>query len=158
MVYFTQGSLIHKEREAELLTSSGKIQGVPDLVVEVISPSTRARDTVHKMRIYHEAGVPWYWLIDSETLTIHEYQHTQEGYLLRIAADAGEVSILRQWRGSRSISDNLLESRKVSEEKVCSALIIPKKSLLSCTRALKGQESSPHDITLNLCLFHRSSY
>ncbi len=84
-------SLIRKERETELLTSSGKIQGVPDLVVEVISPSTRARDTVHKMRIYHEAGVPWYWLIDSETLTIQEYQHTPEGYLLRTAAEAGEV-------------------------------------------------------------------
>ncbi len=90
---------VRAERKKELFTPSGRIQGVPDLVVEVISPSTRARDTVHKLRAYHEAGVPWYWLIDSETLTIYEYQHTPEGYLLRTIAEAGEVFVSKALEG-----------------------------------------------------------
>lgn len=81
---------VRKEREAQLFTAHGKIRGAPDLVVEVISPSTRVRDSVHKLRAYYEAGVAWYWLIDSETLTCYEYQHTPEGYLLRTTAGAGE--------------------------------------------------------------------
>lgn len=82
---------IKTEQVESLLTPEGKIRGAPYLVVEVISPNTRTRDTVHKMRAYYEAGVAWYWLIDSETLTAQEYQHTPEGYLLRTVASAGEL-------------------------------------------------------------------
>jgi Uma2 family endonuclease len=37
---------------------------VPDLVVEVISPSTSRRDRVEKRRIYARNGVREYWLVD----------------------------------------------------------------------------------------------
>ncbi len=36
-------------------------QGVPDLVVEVESPSTRKRDRTIKLEAYRDAGVPEYW-------------------------------------------------------------------------------------------------
>jgi Uma2 family endonuclease len=58
------------------------IQGPPDLVVEVISPSTVSRDKAQKLRVYHAAGVPWYWLVETESLLITEYRHTPEGYLV----------------------------------------------------------------------------
>ncbi len=69
----------------------GDIIGVPDLVVEVLSPTTREYDRVEKMRVYHRAGVPWVWLIDQETLTIEEFRWTQDGYLLVQAVKAGET-------------------------------------------------------------------
>ncbi|GBC92202.1 hypothetical protein HRbin15_00667 [bacterium HR15] len=83
--------VVRREREDELYTPGGKIRGVPDLVVEVISPSTRRRDTVQKLRAYQEAGVPWYWLVDSETLVIQELMLTPGGYQVCTVADAGEV-------------------------------------------------------------------
>jgi Uma2 family endonuclease len=43
------------------------IEGPPDLVVEVASPSTRGRDIVQKAAVYAEAGVREYWLPDPET-------------------------------------------------------------------------------------------
>ena len=43
------------------------IEGPPDLVVEVASPSTRKRDIIQKAAIYAEAGVREYWLPDPET-------------------------------------------------------------------------------------------
>lgn len=81
---------VRREREAEVI-QRGKVLGIPDLVVEVISPGGYVRDAVRKLRTYQEAGVPWYWLIEGETLMIQEFQLTPEGYLLRTVADAGEV-------------------------------------------------------------------
>jgi Uma2 family endonuclease len=42
------------------------IEGPPDLVIEVASPSTRRRDIVQKAAAYAEAGVAEYWLPDPE--------------------------------------------------------------------------------------------
>jgi Uma2 family endonuclease len=37
---------------------------VPDLIVEILSPSTSRRDRVEKRRIYARNGVREYWLVD----------------------------------------------------------------------------------------------
>lgn len=66
----------------------GYVRGVPDLVVEILSPSTAEYDRVQKMGDYYAAGVRWVWLIDQESLLIEEYQWTPEGYLRRQAVDA----------------------------------------------------------------------
>lgn len=42
------------------------IEVVPDWVCEVLSPSTAARDRIIKRRLYAQAGIPFYWLIDPE--------------------------------------------------------------------------------------------
>ncbi len=51
----------------------GRIVGAPDLVVEVLSPSSFHRDRVQKLAVYARADVREYWLADPEarTLTIH---------------------------------------------------------------------------------------
>lgn len=44
-----------------------KVQaGVPVLVVEVISPSSRRRDLGDKLTAYRDAGVPAYWVVDPD--------------------------------------------------------------------------------------------
>lgn len=58
------------------------IQGPPDLAIEVMSPSTASRDKAQKLRAYHAAGVPWYWLVETESLLVTEYRHTPDGYLV----------------------------------------------------------------------------
>jgi Uma2 family endonuclease len=89
--YIPDIAFILKERLGQLIAPDEKIHGVPDLVVEVISPSTQKRDRVTKFQTYWEAGVPWYWLIDSETLAIQEFEHTSEGYLCRATVLPGKV-------------------------------------------------------------------
>jgi len=69
----------------------GDIIGVPDLIAEVLSPTTAAYDRVEKLAEYHRAGVPWVWLIDQESLTIEEFQWTEGGYLLVQAVKGGET-------------------------------------------------------------------
>ena len=38
----------------------------PDIVVEILSPSTRGIDLVRKMALYARSGVPEYWIADPE--------------------------------------------------------------------------------------------
>ena len=59
-----------------------KIKGVPDLVVEILSRSTRKRDRGLKKELYQRSGVPEYWVVDPE-------DHTVEQYLL----DAGSYQL-----------------------------------------------------------------
>ncbi|HXC52377.1 MAG TPA: Uma2 family endonuclease [Candidatus Limnocylindrales bacterium] len=42
----------------------GFVKVVPDLVVEVLSPSTARRDRVEKKKVYERCGVDEYWLVD----------------------------------------------------------------------------------------------
>jgi len=48
-------------------------EGAPDLVVEVLSPSTAKYDKLTKFILYQQAGVPEYWIVDptDNILTIH---------------------------------------------------------------------------------------
>jgi Uma2 family endonuclease len=48
---------------AEIISERG-IEGVPDLVVEVLSPGTQSRDHGIKKRRYEAAGVSAYWIVD----------------------------------------------------------------------------------------------
>lgn len=63
------------ERDTELV-------GVPDLVIEVVSPNSVDKDTAWLPAKYWAAGVPEYWLIDaregSPAFTI--YRHRPDGY------------------------------------------------------------------------------
>jgi Uma2 family endonuclease len=60
----------------------GKIHGTPDLVVELLSPSTKRRDRTTKQKVYQKAGVRWYWIVDVDDLTIEELKLTPDGYLI----------------------------------------------------------------------------
>jgi Uma2 family endonuclease len=69
----------------------GRIHGVPDLVVEIVSRSNPGRDRVTKFNNYLAAGVPWYWLIDAESLIQEEYHAEAGRYSRTAAAEAGEI-------------------------------------------------------------------
>ena len=41
-----------------------RVEGAPDLVVEILSPGTARRDLGEKLRLYAESGVAEYWIVD----------------------------------------------------------------------------------------------
>ena len=49
------------------------IRGAPDLVVEILSPSTARRDREAKMKLYAQYGVSNYWLINPDTREVVAY-------------------------------------------------------------------------------------
>ena len=44
--------------------------GAPDMVIEILSPSTKMRDMVLKFRRYLKAGVREYWIVDPDSKTV----------------------------------------------------------------------------------------
>ena len=49
------------------------IHGAPDLVVEVLSPSTMKNDRTHKKDVYEQCGVREYWIVSPESKSIEQY-------------------------------------------------------------------------------------
>lgn len=52
--------------------------GVPTIVIEVLSPSTTATDTIKKMYLYMKYGVPEYWIVSPKNKTISVYFYDKE--------------------------------------------------------------------------------
>ena len=49
------------------------VYGAPDLVVEVLSPSTAKRDRGYKKQVYEQCGVLEYWLVDVNNKSVEQY-------------------------------------------------------------------------------------
>ena len=62
------------------IVTDANVQGAPDLVVEVLSPSTRERDLGVKAHLYARFQVPEYWVVDPEEETVTVYRLTEDGY------------------------------------------------------------------------------
>ena len=45
-------------------------RGAPDMVIEILSPSTRRHDLAVKYRLYQRAGVREYWIVDPDVKTV----------------------------------------------------------------------------------------
>lgn len=61
------------EREATRNMNAHVFCGAPDLVVEVLSPSSEIKDRIIKYKKYKNAGVREYWIVDpdAEVITVH---------------------------------------------------------------------------------------
>lgn len=75
-----QPDLVYVSREREGIISERGVEGAPDLAVEVLSPSTEARDRGIKMRRYAAAGILDYWIVNPEARTLETYRLGEQGY------------------------------------------------------------------------------
>ena len=69
-------------------------EGAPDLVVEILSPSSRSKDMILKLYKYQNAGVREYWIVDPRfrTVTVHFFE--EEEYRPKIYDFSSEIPIV----------------------------------------------------------------
>jgi Uma2 family endonuclease len=71
---------VSHEREARQMTRRN-LEGPPDLVIEVLSPSTKRIDQDIKLSLYERYGVPEYWVMNPERELVRVYR-LKDGCLL----------------------------------------------------------------------------
>ncbi len=77
-------------------SDAANIRVAPDLVVEVISPSTVTEDREYKKAVYARHGVAHYWIVDPDARTLEMYSLAGASYALaaEYAGDATATSSL----------------------------------------------------------------
>lgn len=85
-----QPDLVYVPGDSQIIEAT-RLNGIPKLIVEIISLSSRTRDRVIKLRIYQKAGVPHYWIVDPETKIIEAYGLKDGEYTLRSCAAEDEI-------------------------------------------------------------------
>jgi Uma2 family endonuclease len=78
------------------------INGAPDLVVEVLSPSSEQYDSGAKLDKYMNSGVRECWIVNPEAHTVRAYVNVGEG-----------KEIERIYRGFDSITSDILSGLKI---------------------------------------------
>ena len=65
-----QPDLLFVSRDRLRIITEDNIQGAPNLVIEILSPSTSARDKGYKRDLYAKHGVKEYWQVDTDAKLI----------------------------------------------------------------------------------------
>lgn len=82
---FVQPDLVFVRRDRLDVLSERGVEGAPDLVVEIASPSTAQRDRGIKLDRYRLYGVDEYWVVDPESRTVEVW---------KLGAGAGEPTVV----------------------------------------------------------------
>ena len=81
------------------------IIGAPDLVVEVVSPTSETHDRYRKLVAYARGGVPEYWIVDPDSRTIEV-----------LMLDGGEYQSQGVYRGKATLPSQIVPGLLVHVE------------------------------------------
>ena len=88
-----QPDLLFISNERAAILTKANVQGAPDLLIEILSDSTRRRDETLKRDRYERAGVLEYWVVDPRRQVVRVFMREGDGFLApqELAAAAGDV-------------------------------------------------------------------
>ena len=76
------------------LNPNGHFHGVPDFIVEVLSPGNKDYDLVKKKELYERFGVKEYWVVDPQTKQVQGFELKNKTYQLLFEGTANIQSAL----------------------------------------------------------------
>ncbi len=84
-----------------VLEGSRCVQGIPDLIIEILSKGTQSIDRGKKMKQYQANKVLEYWIVDPRLQSIEVYEWRETGYeLVSYAEEEGDIvsSVLAEFK------------------------------------------------------------
>jgi Uma2 family endonuclease len=75
-----QPDILFVSKERRGIIGEANISGPPDLVIEILSPSSRSKDLEVKRKLYASFGVREYWIVDPEAETLDVLVWSEQGY------------------------------------------------------------------------------
>ena len=75
----------------DIADDNGGVHGVPDLIIEVLSPGNSQHDKVKKKELYQKFGVKEYWIVDPETRKAIGYSFVKDSFQL-LPESVGKIS------------------------------------------------------------------
>ena len=100
-----QPDILFVSNERRGIIMEANVSGAPDLVVEILSPSTVERDRELKLTLYARYGVREYWIVDPEDETVEVMELGAEGAAGVRRYDAGTVESVLFPRLSIALDD-----------------------------------------------------
>jgi Uma2 family endonuclease len=86
-----QPDILFISSENPLVIDRKGLRGVPDLIIEILSPGNKNYDFIKKKNLYEKFGVNEYWIVDPETKVAN-------GYLLKGDSYANQQESMGQLR------------------------------------------------------------
>jgi Uma2 family endonuclease len=77
--------LLFVANDQRSILTEANVQGPPALVIEILSASTRRRDQGIKRRLYEQAGVREYWLVDPKQCELSICRRAEDGSFSTVA-------------------------------------------------------------------------
>ena len=77
-----QPDLVFVGQDRLVIIKEKRIEGAPDLVIEILSPSSVRHDRVTKFEAYESSGVLEYWILNPKTQTLEIYTLEENLYTL----------------------------------------------------------------------------
>lgn len=68
-----QPDIVMVSRKRMDIISQRGIEGSPDLVIEILSPSSVKRDKIDKLATYAQFNIPEYWIVDPDMETLEQH-------------------------------------------------------------------------------------
>lgn len=77
-----QPDIIYIANENLGIVTEKKIIGAPDIIIEILSPSTSYNDKIRKKAVYERFGVKEYWIVDPVHLYVDQFILSAQKYIL----------------------------------------------------------------------------
>lgn len=90
--------IIVLQRNRHIVTPT-KIKGIPDLVVEILSPASEVVDRVLKKELYRKSAIPEFWIVDPDEHAVDQFVLRQDAFqLLGRHAESVRLDVLSDVR------------------------------------------------------------
>jgi Uma2 family endonuclease len=102
-----QPDLVYVSKDRSGIIGTQEVAGVPDLVVEILSPSNWPYDRTQKLAVYRAAGIPEYWIVDYREKSVEV-----------LVFEDGEYVLASQWGPGSTLTSRVLPGFEVAVDEV----------------------------------------